>query len=79
MFHLETIFTRQGNGQVTCERTLLGWNTPAGSVVENDAEVLPPVVINNVNLLLPLYGDKKESFLYLINAEDHFGNWLMRL
>lgn len=42
--------------------TLLGLNMPAGSVVKNDAEVLPPVVINNVNLLLPLYGDKKSHF-----------------
>lgn len=42
--------------------TLLGLNTPADSVVKNDAEVLPPVVINNVNLLLPLYGDKKSHF-----------------
>lgn len=32
------------------------------SVVRNDAEVLPPVVINNVNLLLPLCGDKKCHF-----------------
>lgn len=42
--------------------TPLGLNTPAGSVLKNDAEVLPPVVINNVNLLLPLYGDKKSHF-----------------
>lgn len=42
--------------------TLLGLNMPAGSVVKNNAEVLPPVVINNVNLLLPLYGDKKSHF-----------------
>jgi len=41
---------------------LSGLNTPPGSVAKNDAEVLPPVVINNVNLLLPLYGDKKSNF-----------------
>lgn len=41
---------------------LLGLNTLAGSVVKNDAEEWSPVVINNVNLLLPLYGDKKSHF-----------------
>lgn len=42
--------------------TLSGLNSLADSVVKNDAEVWPPVVINNVNLLLPLYGDRRSHF-----------------
>lgn len=77
MFHLETVFMSQSGWELIYEMNIIV-AYPCKFVVKNESKGIAPGIINNVNLLFPLYGDKG-VILYLINAEDHFGNWLMSL